>query len=208
MGASVLGVLVARAAGRTLPEALDELVLRPLGMADTGWHVPPEQLDRLATSYGPADGGGLEVFDPGGVASVWAQPPAFADGASGLVSTAGDLLAFGRFLLGDGTTPSGTRLLSVELLERMTTDRLTPAQRADPMAEPFLDGGGWGYGVGVDAEGRYGWIGGFGTAWRNVPATSSEPGRVEVVLSQRAVFPEPTDLFPDVWAATAGPSAA
>jgi CubicO group peptidase (beta-lactamase class C family) len=200
VGASVLGVLVARAAGRSLPEVLDERVLEPLGMADTGWHVPPEDLDRLTTSYGPDEAGGLQVFDPGGGASAWATPPTFPDGASGLVCTIGDYVTFGRFLLGDGASRSGRRVLSPELIERTTTDRLTPAQRSDPMAEPFLAGGGWGYGVGVDPEGRHGWVGGFGTAWRNVPPAAGEPGRVEVVLSQRAVYPEPIDLFPDFWA--------
>jgi CubicO group peptidase (beta-lactamase class C family) len=193
----VLGLLVARAGGASLPEVLRERVFEPLAMSDTGWHVPAEDLGRLTTSYGPDDDGVLQRFDPGDASSAWAQPPTFFDGASGLVSTVDDCLAFGRLLVGDGTSASGGAVLSRDSIERMTTDQLTAEQREDPIAVPFLDGGGWGYGVGVDAEGRYGWMGGFGSVWRNDPAS----GRVEVLLTQRAIFPASIDLFPDFWQA-------
>ena len=86
-GAQVLGVLVARAAGRPLPELLAERLLDPLGMTDTGFHVPPDRLERFGRQWlGP------EVYDePDG---QWATPPAFPDAASGLVSTVADLHAF------------------------------------------------------------------------------------------------------------------
>jgi CubicO group peptidase (beta-lactamase class C family) len=46
----------------------------------------------------------------------------------------------------------------------------------------FLDDRGWGYGVSI-VDGRdYGWEGGFGTSWRNVPAEDL----TVVVLTQRA----------------------
>ena len=79
-GAQVLGVLVARAAGRPLPELLAQRLLDPLGMTDTGFHVPPDRLDRFGRQWlGP------DVYDePDG---QWATPPAFPDAASGLVST-------------------------------------------------------------------------------------------------------------------------
>jgi CubicO group peptidase (beta-lactamase class C family) len=54
----------------------------------------------------------------------------------------------------------------------MTTDRLTAEQRQGPSAATFLDGGGWGYGVGVVASPagpRYGWAGGLGTLWYSWP---------------------------------------
>ena len=94
-------------------------------------------------------------------------------------------MRFGQALLagGDG-------LVSPGLVARMTTDRLTTEQRQDPMAAPFLDGGGWGWGVGVHPSGRYGWMGGFGTGWWNDPGT----GRVHVLLTQRTLYPEPAAL--------------
>ena len=54
---------------------------------------------RLATAYESHDGQ-LTVTDP--PEGQWARPPRFPDGSGGLVSTAGDLLAFGRMLLRGG----------------------------------------------------------------------------------------------------------
>src|SRR2546429_65508 len=48
-GSDVLGVLLARASGRPLPQFLAERLFEPLGMVDTGFHVPPEKIDRLVT---------------------------------------------------------------------------------------------------------------------------------------------------------------
>src|SRR5262249_51941039 len=41
----IQGVLIARASGRPLPEFLAERLFEPLGMADTGFAVPPGKLD-------------------------------------------------------------------------------------------------------------------------------------------------------------------
>jgi CubicO group peptidase (beta-lactamase class C family) len=49
----VQGVLVARVSGRPLPEFLAERILEPLGMSDTGFHVPREKLVRLPPYRGP-----------------------------------------------------------------------------------------------------------------------------------------------------------
>ena len=54
----------------------------------------------------------------------------------------------------------------------MTSDHLTAEQRAAPSATTFLNGGGWGYGLGVTespAGRRYGWGGGLGTLWYSWP---------------------------------------
>jgi hypothetical protein len=44
----------------------------------------------------------------------------------------------------------------------------------------FLDGAGWGLGMAVEADGRYGWDGGLGTGWRSDPST----GIVSLLLTQ------------------------
>ncbi|MCX5192632.1 beta-lactamase family protein [Streptomyces sp. NBC_00249] len=190
----ILGVLIARVSGRTLPEFLSERVFGPLGMADTGFAVPAGDLGRFTGCYrAGADGGPLELVDaPDG---QWSRPPAFPSGAGGLVSTASDLYAFARMLLATGRTRDGRALLSPESVRRMTTDRLTPAQRA--ASEVFLEGQGWGFGGSVDVArrepwnvpGRYGWVGGTGTAAHVVPST----GAVTVLLTQVAL-PGPSPL--------------
>jgi CubicO group peptidase (beta-lactamase class C family) len=49
----IQGLLIARVSGRTLPEFLAERVFEPLGMGDTGFHVPADKLDRLPLYRGP-----------------------------------------------------------------------------------------------------------------------------------------------------------
>ena len=59
-GASVLGVLLARAAGEPFGEVLRTRLFEPLGMRDTGFWTP--DTDRLATAYRPTEDG-LEAWD-------------------------------------------------------------------------------------------------------------------------------------------------
>ncbi|WP_405985654.1 serine hydrolase domain-containing protein [Streptomyces sp. NBC_00872] len=202
----IQGVLIARASGRPLSEFLAERIFEPLGMTDTGFHVPPAKLDRFTSFYRPADdpaGGPVLVDAPDG---QWSSPPAFPSGAGGLVSTVDDWLAFGRMLLAGGSV-AGRRYLTPESVGLMTTDHLTPAQR--DAGKVFLEGQGWGFGGSVDIEpvdpwnvrGRYGWVGGTGTTAHIVPST----GTVAVLLSQLAMSsPTPPDLMRDFWRYAAG----
>src|SRR5262249_56916295 len=57
----ILGVLIARASGRPLPEFLAERLFEPLGMADTGFAVPPGKLDRFTSYYRAAPAGALAL---------------------------------------------------------------------------------------------------------------------------------------------------
>lgn len=198
-GSDLQGVLIARVTGRPLPEFLAERLFEPLGMADTGFAVPTAALGRFTSAYRRRDAGLQLIDSPEG---RWSSPPTFPSGSSGLVSTAADLLAFARFLLDEGTV-GDHRLLRPEWVRRMRTDHLTPAQRA--AAHPFLHGQGWGYGGSVDVDpkhpwevrGRYGWVGGAGTAAHLVPAT----GTVTVLLTQvEMTSPEPTPLMREFWA--------
>ena len=171
-GSQVLGVLAARAAGAPFEDVMRERVLAPLGLHDTAFYA--SDTSRLATAYENVDGK-LAVRDrPDG---QWWRPPRFPDGAGGLVSTAADLVAFGRMLLrgGDPVLKPGT-------VAEMTRDQLTPAQRARVWPGfSFLDDRGWGYGVSV-TEWGYTWEGGSGTAWSNTP----DQDLTVVVLTQRA----------------------
>jgi CubicO group peptidase (beta-lactamase class C family) len=172
-GSQVLGVLAARAAGVPFEDVMRERVLAPLGMEDTAFHA--EDTGRLATAYERRDGELVVSDRPDG---QWSRPPRFPDGAAGLVSTAEDLVGFGRMLLrgGDPVLKPGT-------VAEMTRDQLTPAQRARVWPGfSFLDDRSWGYGVSVTDWG-YTWEGGSGTAWANVP----DRDLTVVVLTQRAV---------------------
>src|SRR5215204_5024547 len=128
-GSDILGVLISRVAGTSLEEFLRERIFVPLGMNDTSFSVPASKLDRLASSYWTnLETGEFEVFD-GVEDSRWAGPPVFESGAGGLVSTVDDLLAFGRMMLKGGKY-GNERILSRPSVELMTTDHITPEQKA------------------------------------------------------------------------------
>lgn len=172
-GASVLGVLAARAAGTEFSDLLRTRLFEPLGMRDTSFWAA--DLSRLATAYGSGPEG-LVVWDP--PEGQWSHRPAFADGAAGLVSTADDLLAFARMFL-----RSGAPVLSAEAVAEMTRDQLTGAQRAG--SDVFLNGRGWSLCQSVIIEGSrvgaFGWDGGLGTSWLVDPVRDL----VVIVLTQR-----------------------
>jgi CubicO group peptidase (beta-lactamase class C family) len=178
-GASVLGVLAARAAGQQFGDVLRTRLFEPLGMTGTGFWTT--QTDRLVTAYRPAPEGLAAWDQPDG---SWSRPPAFPDGAAGLVSTADDLLAFSRVLL-----RGGAPVLPAAAVRAMTTDQLTPEQKARGGLGPdFFKDKSWGFCLAVQDDGSYGWAGGFGTTWL------MDPGRdlTVIVLTQRQFdSPEP-----------------
>lgn len=195
----VLGVLVARACRQSFGDAMAERLLTPLGLGDTAFHVPPDKIDRFTTLYGRDDAGGLTTSDePDG---DFAREPAFASGAGGLVTTVDDWLAFGRMLLTDGG-----ELLTPESISLITTDHTTPGQRE--MGGFFLDGQGWGFGGGVDTAernawnvpGRYGWVGGTGTAGY----VDARHDLVTVILTQVELGgPDSAGVLESFWTAVA-----
>jgi CubicO group peptidase (beta-lactamase class C family) len=171
-GASVLGVLVSRATGLPFPEVLATRIFEPLGMRDTGlWTT---EIDRLATAYRPTRDGLAAWDQPDG---TWSRPPAFGDGAAGLVSTVDDLLAFARMLLA-----AGAPVLSANAARAMTTDQLTDAQKAyGGLGPDFFVGRSWGFGQAVLDGGAFGWDGGFGSSWLVDPVHDL----IVIVLTQR-----------------------
>jgi CubicO group peptidase (beta-lactamase class C family) len=58
-GSDILGVLIARVTGQTLETFFRERIFAPLGMNDTGFSVPKDKLDRLATSRPTPEPAGL-----------------------------------------------------------------------------------------------------------------------------------------------------
>ena len=193
-GSLLQGVLVRRAAGMDFDAFVQERILAPLGMRDTGFFVPAAKLDRFAGCglFTDPQSGKAVQMDADGAQSAYATRPVFPSGAGGLVSTVDDYLSFARMLLAGGVHGS-RRLLSAESVRAMTTNRLTAEQIAASDFFPhFFETNGWGYGVAVAiapdtvslTPGRYGWDGGFGTSWFTEPRHEL----VSIVMTQSSDF--------------------
>jgi CubicO group peptidase (beta-lactamase class C family) len=205
IGSEVLGVLIARVSGQPFETFLRERIFEPLGMKDTGFSVPADKLDRLASCYFPnPKTGALQLLD-GVQESQWSRFPAFPSGANGLVSTLDDYLAFGQMMLSQGRHGS-ERILSRLSVEAMTTDQLTLQQKAVsslPLLAGFFETRGWGFGLSMitrrddiaSVPGRIGWDGGLGTSWFSDP----KEDMVGIILTQRLF---PLDLYRDFWTLT------
>jgi CubicO group peptidase (beta-lactamase class C family) len=173
MSAEILGVLISRVSGMSLSAFVRERICEPLGMKDTGFSVPEAQLGRVATCYQTEFSSGEITVLEEARTDLLAHPPVFESGAGDqFLSTADDLLAFGRMMLNRGI--HGTeRILSRLSVELMTTDQLTPEQKAaSPFFENFWDSRGWGLGLSIvtrrddvaGVPGRFGWDGAFSTS--------------------------------------------
>ena len=158
----VLGRLVEVVSGQTLDTFFQTRIFEPLGMDDTMFEVPADEMDRFATNYAVGEDGSLVAQDRK-ASSAFAAPVQFLSGGGGLVSTMDDYLRFARMLLNEGAI-DGTRLLSPKTVALMTQNHL------DGTHEP-----GWGFGLGVQvctdltdaqtlgSEGMYGWSGAANT---------------------------------------------
>ncbi|WP_405834221.1 serine hydrolase domain-containing protein [Streptomyces sp. NBC_00105] len=207
----VLGVLVARVTGQTFEAFLRERIFDPLGMKDTGFHVPADKIDRLPPLYAPdPQTGEFTVEDPA-AGGHHSKPPAFQSGGGGLDSTVDDYHAYFRMLLNHGM--HGTeRVLSRPAVELMTTNRLTPDQTAalQTWARSVVhlshgqgQTGGWGFGMTVRTYrgdyapiGQFGWDGGAGTT------TYADPHNqlVGILLTQTGMStPDSAHAMQDFW---------
>jgi CubicO group peptidase (beta-lactamase class C family) len=186
----VLGFLIGRLEGAPLGAVLERRIFGPLGMSDTGFTVASRKRERCA---------GLCGFDTEGRPTALAAVPGrhaleqrpdgmtFEAGGGGLWSTLDDYLAFARMLIGD--SPTGADFLRPETRAVMTSNQLTPEQRATTRMfgrRIFAEGHGYGMGVAVVTEpekadpmqcrgglGTIGWPGAYGSWWQADPSDGS-----------------------------------
>jgi CubicO group peptidase (beta-lactamase class C family) len=162
----VVGRLVEVLSGQSLSAFFEQRIFAPLGMVDSAFHVPPQNLERLAEAFAknPESGAGVQLLD---VRSA----PRFESGGAGLVSTASDYARFLQLLLNGGVF-GGQRLLSRKTIELMTADHLGALKGALDLLPP---GHGFGLGFAVRLEagvsampgsvGQYFWGGLAGTTF-------------------------------------------
>jgi CubicO group peptidase (beta-lactamase class C family) len=176
----LLGVIASRVDGKPFHQVLDERVLGPAGMTDTGFFVSPEARRRAATMYSLDENHQLrhDVMGPPHI-----RPPSFCNAGGGLWSTAEDYLRFVRMLLGDGTV-DGARVLSPESARLMRTDRISDEhKRHNFLGAPYWVGRGFGLNLSVVTDpvksaplfgpgglGTFSWPGAYGTWWQADPS--------------------------------------
>ena len=141
----VVGWLVQVISGQPFDRFVQERILGPLGMTDTGFSVPEGQGGRFATCYQPSKGGGIEVQDQAETSS-FLTPPSFISGGGGLVSTAADYLKFCEAL-----RTGHPRLIGRKTLELMTANHLPggkdlPQLSRSAFSEAAYEGVGFGLG--------------------------------------------------------------
>jgi len=179
----VLGRVVEVLAGQPLDVFLAARVLGPLGMVETGFHVPEPDHDRLAALYTPDPGTGRATrLDALGAAAL--RPPDCLSGGGGLVSSPADYARFARMLL-DGGELDGVRLLSPRTLRLMTSNHLPGGADLEAFGRPLFsettfDGVGFGLGFSVvedpvagrypASRGEFAWGGAASTAFWVDPA--------------------------------------
>lgn len=117
---NVLGRVVEVASGQRFGTFLHDRIIAPLEMADTSFHVRPDNEDRLVDVYQPGpEGGLLNISDDLG----FDFPPSADLGGSGLVGTASDYLRFARMILSGGTL-DGVRILEPDAARLLVTNHL------------------------------------------------------------------------------------
>ncbi|MFC4520943.1 serine hydrolase domain-containing protein [Cupriavidus pinatubonensis] len=152
----VLGYLVGKVSGIPFETFLKERIFEPLGMVDTGFHVPEDKVARFCACYAIGVLGSKVISNKGPMlqddprTSPYLKPPSFISGGGGLVSTAADYMRFARMLLQGGEL-DGVRLLGPKTLKLMTANHLPggvdlPAMSRSMFSEATYDGVGFGLG--------------------------------------------------------------
>jgi CubicO group peptidase (beta-lactamase class C family) len=170
-GASLelLARVVEVVSGRPFERFLQERIFDPLAMRDTGFAVPPAKRARVVDITTMGKDGHLRIADGPSAAHPGEPLNAYASGAGGLYSTAGDYARFAQMLL-DGGTLDGHVLLGRKTVELMLRNHLT---MLDPPVNQFSAGEGFGLGGYVVLDparrGQPGSVGQFG--WSGAAST-------------------------------------
>lgn len=169
------------ACGQPLDQILRDLLLDPLGMSETDFHVKPENADRLMPMFGaqslseimtpPA---GDQMLKPTDVEPSYPSTPNqhFRRGGLGLYSTTRDYLRFAECLR-TGKTSDGKRLVSTPMFNMMWTNRIPQSQMPLGIGPNVYSGYGWnlfgrvmldvGQAMSLTGVGEGGWAGAAAT---------------------------------------------
>jgi CubicO group peptidase (beta-lactamase class C family) len=143
----VLGRLLEVASGQNLAGLVEDRVLRPLGMSDTGFWVPEGERGRVAEPD--------RTLAPDVETLTLTSPPSYLSGGSGCYSTIADYLRFVDCLARRGTAADGTVVLSPRFTDLLQADHLGDLAESGPDYIPGVAYT-WGLGVAIRRPGRAG----------------------------------------------------
>lgn len=181
----VVGYLCEVLSGQRLDIFLKERILAPLGMPDTGFQVPQQDVHRFAANYrfGGENGAKYSLSDAPAT-SPYSMARTYLSGAGGMVSTASDYMRFCK-MLANGGELDGARIIGPRTLKFMTLNHLPggkdlAALNSTGPTESARDGVGFGLGFAVlldpavsqtlGTPGEYYWGGAASTAFFVSPA--------------------------------------
>jgi CubicO group peptidase (beta-lactamase class C family) len=172
LGIDVIGAVIEKVTGKSLPVTVGQVVTTPLRLRDARFAVT--DMSRLVTPYadgkpGPVrmtDGMYVPLYNVGAIfaPSRILDPKSYPSGGGGLAGTASEML---RML--EAVRTGGGAMLKPATVALMTQDQL------GPQAQSMGPGWGFGYGWGVLADpaaagspqskGTYAWGGAYGHTW-------------------------------------------
>ena len=183
LGHDVLAAMVEVISGMRFSDYLKKNIFEPLGMTDTYFWIPDEQIGRTAVRYcfdmdtkqysrafGESDTTRYNMYQ---------RSPNFESGGAGLTTTLEQYAKFARMFTRLGVGDDGQRIIGERTLNLMRENHLTPQQEQDFM---WIQFNGYSYGLGVrtlvsraaagsaGALGEYGWGGAAGTYFLADPA--------------------------------------
>ena len=168
-GFDVLSRVVEVASGQTYDKFLQDRLLGPLGMADTGFFAPPGKASRVVT---------MSESTPNGLRTVArTDSTVYFSGAGGMMSTAEDYLQFAQMMLNGGEL-NGRRYLSPQTMALMTSNHTGDMVTGQFGRPPRGMGFGLSMQVVMDpvaadlrvSKGAFGWAGGTGVSFWVEPA--------------------------------------
>ena len=194
VGIDVAARLIEVLSGQSLAAFLNDRLFDPLGMSDTGFGVPDDQLGRVAAMYGLPDlvgenysaiqlmeaalAGFNERIDVS-ITYPTSTPDVFQRGGLGLFSTASDYMKFAQMLASGGRW-NGDRLVGRKTLELMHSNHVPLALLPYELLGLPVPGMGFGLGsrvmldvaetAGTGSVGEYGWAGAAKTYYWVDPA--------------------------------------
>jgi CubicO group peptidase (beta-lactamase class C family) len=146
----IVGILVERISGLSLPEYFQTHIFAPLGMADTFFQVPADKASRIPDGYGFDPEAKMKLLDQAGAESAWAKGWTFNSGGGGLASSISDYHRFCRMLLNGGAL-DGVQILSPKTIELMTANHIPGGQDLTQMSKSLFseaEMAGIGFGLG------------------------------------------------------------